>query len=151
VIRPILKSPDPLVRTVCEPVVAFEASLCRLALDLIETLHASKRPGLGLSANQIGDLRRVFIIDESVGKENPLIFVNPSIRKMRGEQTAVEGCLSLGVADDCKVRRAQIINWNAQDLNGNPMSGKMSNLMARIFQHELDHLDGLLIVDKAAQ
>jgi peptide deformylase len=120
-------------------------------VDLIDTLRVSERKGVGLSANQIGDLRCVFLIDFSFGK-NPSaakIFVNPSIRKARGkEHTETEGCLSLGPADDCKVRRFTIINWTAQDLDGKPISGKMHDFEACVFQHEIDHLLGVPITDK---
>jgi peptide deformylase len=148
----ILKSPDRRVRTVCTPVTEFDESLKDLVRDLSDTLAGAPRPGVGLSANQIGDLRRVFIIDESYKRVPPgpsllKAFVNPQIRKTRGSQTAMESCLSLEVEDNCEVTRAEIINWTAQDLEGNVISGKMSKFEARIFQHELDHLDGKLIVD----
>ena len=149
---PILQSPDPRVRTICSPVTHFDESLKLLALNLLRALHASPRPGLGLSANQIGDLRRVFVIDEDSGhraaaRSNAMVFVNPSIRKARGEQTKIESCLSLPASETRMMTRAKIINWNAFDLDGNPVSGKASDMLARVFQHELDHLDGKLIVD----
>lgn len=153
-IREILKASEPLVRTVCEPVAEFDGSVRGLALDLIETLRASPRPGVGLSSNQLGDLRRVFIIDLDAAKPEwqrsfqPMVFVNPEIRKRRGERRGVEGCLSCEPADDRMVFRAKIINWVARDVDGNRISGKMSDFLAAVFQHELDHLNGILIVDK---
>jgi peptide deformylase len=133
-------------------VTAFDESLRELARNLIDTLAGSKRLGVGLSANQIGDQRRVFIIDFTAGK-NPAavqVFVNPSIRKYRGkEHTETEGCLSLTSADDYSVRRHTIVNWQAQDLDSKPISGKFHDFAARVFQHEVDHLSGIMINQRA--
>jgi peptide deformylase len=106
---------------------------------------------VGLAANQIGDLRRVFLIWDQEAGCGPFVFVNPKIRKSRGEQTATEGCLSLAPADDCKVTRAKIVDWTAQDLDGKPIHGKFRDFDARVFQHELDHLNGGLITDRKAK
>jgi peptide deformylase len=153
-IRPILKAPHPALQTICSQVMEFDDSLKQLAQDLIDTLRASERKAVGLSAPQIGDTRRVFLMDFSSGK-NPAavqIFVNPTIRKFRGKlHTEVEGCLSLEPTDDCRVRRWTLINWVAQDLDGKPISGKFSDFAARVFQHEADHLQGILITDKAVK
>ena len=150
-IRPILKWPHQALQTPCVEVVAFDDDLRRLASDLIFTLAKSERKGVGLSANQIGDNRRVFLMwDEDSGSE-PFIFVNPVIVKARGEQTAVEGCLSLEPSDDCKVTRAKIINWVAADLEGKPLKGKFHDFDARVFQHEMDHLSGLTVLDRKAK
>ncbi len=153
-IRPVLKSPDSRLLTACLDVTDFGDSLRQLVRDLIDTLATSKRAGVGLAANQIGDMRRVFIIDLTAGK-NPTaiqIFVNPIIRKVRGkEHTQIEGCLSLEVGDDCDVRRATIINWTAQDLHGKPISGRFHDFSARVFQHEMDHLEGRTCLDRKAK
>ena len=152
-IKPIVIFPDERLTTPCRPVTAFDESLRELAKNLIDTLTNSKRLGVGLSANQIGDQRRVFVIDFTAGK-NPAaaqVFVNPSIRKYRGkEHTEIEGCLSLPPGNDCSVRRHTIVNWQAQDLDGNPISGKFHDFAARVFQHEVDHLSGIMINQRAA-
>jgi len=146
-IRTILKYPHPALAATCERVTVFDDSLKQLAADLLDTLRGSKRQGAALSASQIGDLRRVFVVDLP-GRMPHSVFVNPDIHKRRGEVIAVEGCLSLGLADDCKVRRAKIINWSAQTLSGRHISGKLHDFEARVFQHELDHLNGVLIVSR---
>jgi peptide deformylase len=151
-IRPILKAPHPTLRAICSQVTEFDDSLAQLAYDLLDTLKHCERKAVGLSAPQIGDTRRVFVIDFSYGR-NPAaaeFFVNPVIRKARGWHTETEGCLSLEPADDCRVERAVIINWSAQSLTGAPIGGKMRDFEARVFQHELDHLDGLTILDRKA-
>lgn len=149
--KPILKSPDPCVRAKCQEVSAFGGSLAQLATDLLDSLRASPRPGVGLSANQIGDLRRVFVIEYAEGSRysSPmLVFVNPSISKGRILKAGMEGCLSLEPEDDRHVLRFDIINWKAQDLAGKWISGKARGFEARVIQHEIDHLNGILIVDK---
>jgi peptide deformylase len=150
-LRLILKAPHKALQTPCTEVTEFDDSLHRLASDLIFTLAKSKREGVGLAANQIGDLRRVFLIWDQESGSGPFIFVNPKIRKSRGEQTATEGCLSLEPADDCKVKRAKIVDWTAQDLDGKPIRGKFHDFDARVFQHEMDHLAGMTIKDRKAK
>lgn len=149
-IRPILKAPNPLLKTQCIHVMEFDEDLKRLASDLIFALANSGREGVGLSSNQIGDLRRVFVIWQQRKEAAPTVFVNPVIRKARGEQTAIEGCLSLMEADDCKVTRAKIVDWEAQDLDGKKFKGRFRDFEARVFQHEMDHLEGILLTDRKA-
>lgn len=146
-IRPILKWPNPLLKTPCIHVMEFDEDLKRLASDLIFTLAKSRREGVGLAANQIGDLRRVFVIWQQGKEVAPTVFVNPVVRKARGEQTGIEGCLSLEESDDCKVTRAKIVDWTAQDLDGKKFKGKFTGFEARVFLHELEHLNGILITD----
>jgi peptide deformylase len=149
--KPILKSPDPCVRAKCHDVTAFDDSLAQLSQDLLDSLRASKRPGVGLSSNQIGDLRRVFVMEFAEGTRytSPMpVFVNPSISKGRMLKAGMEGCLSLEPEDDRRVMRFDIINWKAQDLSGKWHSGKERGFVARVIQHEIDHLSGVLIVDK---
>ena len=148
-LRPILKWPHEALNTVCSEVTVFDDDLRRLATDLIFTLAKSERPGVGLSANQIGDRRRVFVIWDEKSSYDPFIFVNPVIRKKRGALKAgIEGCLSLKESDDCRVMRWTIIDWTAQDLDGKPIRGKFHDFDARVFQHEFDHLDGKMILDR---
>lgn len=144
----ILKVPHPTINTACRPVTAFDESLKRLAADLIDTLADPPRPAVGLAANQIGDLRRVFVIYNRASTIPPMVYVNPIVQKSRGEQSGIEGCLSLTAKDDCVISRAKIINWSAVDLNGNFIRGKLTGFDARVFLHELDHLDGITILDR---
>jgi len=152
-IYPILKSSDPVVRAVCTPVMFFDdGELGRLGHDLLESLAASKRPGVGLSANQIGYPLRVFVLDFSTmpreGTPPTQVFVNPVISKGRQLKAGLEGCLSCEPSDDRRVLRFNIINWKAQDVNGNHIHGKAHGFLARAIQHEIDHLNGILILDR---
>jgi len=155
-IRQILQFPDPLVSSICAPVAHFDDSLRGLISDLFETLRATERPSVGLSSNQVGDLRRVFVIDQGCGTRprgdtDTWAIVNPKIEKRRGAQFGPEACLSLPEAINLRLERAKIINWSGQDGYGKPISGKFSGMLARIFQHELDHLNGFLITHRAQQ
>jgi peptide deformylase len=147
--REILKAAsDPRVRTKCVDVIEFDDSLKQLAADIIDTIAASTRPGVGMAANQIGDLRRLFVVYDPQDVTDPAIYVNPVLIKQRGEATDVEGCLSLEESDDCEIARAKMIDFAAQDLNGKKFRGKLRSFDARVFLHELDHLDGITILDR---
>jgi peptide deformylase len=101
--------------------------------------------GLGLAANQIGVLQRVFVYDDGTGLG---VVINPKIVRAEGEQVGVEGCLSVpGLQGD--VKRAEKIVIQGMDLNGKKVKIEAEGLLARIFQHELDHLNGTLFVDRA--
>lgn len=145
-IRPIRIYPDPVLRVQCRAVTELDDSLRKLVADMIETMHAA--PGIGLAAPQIGVDLRVAVVDLSVG-EDPAqehIFVNPEIFERRGQETDVEGCLSLpGITD--KVDRPTHIRVKALDLEGHPFEMEADDWLARAICHELDHLDGVLFVD----
>jgi peptide deformylase len=148
-ILPIRTVPDPVLRVRCAEVAAFDGELRRLAADMIETMHAA--PGVGLAAPQVGDTRRLMVVDLSVG-EDPAqlrVFVNPRITESAGSAADVEGCLSIpGVSD--KVVRPQRIRVEAQDLDGRAFALDAEGWLARAICHEVDHLDGLLFIDRLA-
>ena len=145
-IRAIRIYPDPALRVQCRAVTDFGASLHKLVDDMIETMHAA--PGIGLAAPQIGIELRVAVVDLSVGEEPDglHVFINPEIVQRQGQETDVEGCLSLpGITD--KVERPTYIRIKALDLEGNPFEVEAEDWLARAICHELDHLDGVLFVD----
>lgn len=138
---------DPVLRRRARPVPAVDESLRALARDMIETMHASR--GIGLAATQVGDLRRIIVVDASAGEREGEAFalVNPRIVATAGSFTDEEGCLSLpGLR--LPVRRALDARVEGLDLAGNPVVREASGLLARILQHEIDHLDGVLFVDR---
>jgi peptide deformylase len=138
---------DPVLRRKARPVEAFDAGLRELADDLIRVMRGTK--GVGMAANQLGDLRRVFAIDPSAGdrEEDAFAIVNPVITQRSGAWTDEEGCLSFpGLR--VEIRRAMDVRVEGADLAGNPVAREFSGLLARAVQHELDHLDGVLFVDR---
>ena len=145
-IKEILTFPNPVLRQKTEPVTQFDDSLRQLAADLAETMYAA--PGAGLAANQIGVCRRVVVIDVSSSKEDKkhLVLVNPEIIEKEGCQVDEEGCLS--VLDlTAKVERYSKLLVRAQDLEGKTWEFPAENFFARVIQHELDHLNGILFID----
>ncbi|MFC1641636.1 peptide deformylase [Myxococcota bacterium] len=146
-IRPILVFPDPLLREVAQPVLQVDDQVRELVEDMAETMYDA--PGVGLAANQIGVLQRAFVIDIA-GEDEPSdlrVFINPEILAREGQQTMSEGCLSFpGVSEE--VKRATHVKVRALDLDGNSFELEAEGLMAVAIQHENDHLDGRLMIDK---
>lgn len=146
-IRPIVKYPDPILRKMSIPVVSFDAGLAELARDMVETMYAA--PGIGLAAPQVGVNVRLILVDLSVGSKEGELFVavNPRIVEFSGQESDEEGCLSIPDVTD-SVSRPQRVVIQAQDLQGNPWSIEAHDLLARCFCHEIDHLDGILFIDR---
>lgn len=145
-ILPIRIYPDPVLRVKTRKVEEFDASLRKLATNMVETMHAA--PGVGLAAPQVGSDLRIAVVDISVGEDPALlkILVNPEIVRREGQETDVEGCLSLpGITD--KVDRPTAVTVRAQDLSGKPFELEAADYMARAICHEVDHLDGILFTD----
>ena len=145
-IRAIRIYPDPVLRAQCRAVTDFGASLRKLVHDMIETMQVA--PGIGLAAPQVGVDLRVAVVDLSVGEdpEQLHVLINPEIVQRRGQETDVEGCLSLpGITD--KVERPTHVRIKAFDPAGNPFELEADDWLARAICHELDHLDGILFVD----
>lgn len=143
-LRTIITEGDPVLNKVCRPVEKFDDRLHILLDDMKETLAVSN--GVGLAAPQVGILRRVALVMDA--EENVIELVNPTIIHEEGEQTGLEGCLSVpgkyGV-----VTRPMKVTVRAQDRNGNTFEVSGEELTARCFCHELDHLDGHLFVELA--
>ena len=143
-IREIRRKGDPCLEKVCHPVTEFNERLHLLLDDMRETLEESG--GVGLAAPQVGILRRVCIVEDSEGEIIEL--VNPEIVKAEGEQTGLEGCLSLP-GQSAPVERPYYVKAKAMDREGNEFIIEGEELMARALCHEIDHLDGILYIDKA--
>jgi len=142
-IRQIVIYPDPILQRPTEKVTEFNEELRTLAADMFESMY--KAIGIGLAAPQIGVSKRITVIDLS-NQKNPdekIVLVNPEIVHKEGKQVEEEGCLSLPDIRD-KVTRAAKVKVKAQDLEGKPIELEGSELLARAFQHEIDHLDGIL-------
>lgn len=144
-VRTILEHPDPRLRAVCAAVEVFDDGLRALADDLVETLHATS--GLGLSAPQVGDLRRVLAMDHSADASAPRLFVNPVITRRAAWGLVEESCLSVpGIVGN--VVRATRVRVRAQALSGEPFERDLDGMPAVCMQHEIDHLDGKLFIDR---
>ncbi len=146
-LRAILKYPDRRLKQVAEPVKAVTDDVRRLIDDMAETMYAA--PGVGLAANQVGVLLRVFVIDVA-GEDEPSalrVFVNPELSEASGTQTWEEGCLSFpGVTEE--IRRAERVHVKALDRDGKPFELDADGLLAVAIQHENDHLNGVVMLDK---
>ncbi len=147
-IRTILHYPDKRLRNPGEPVAEFGPELEQLVEDMAETMYAA--PGVGLAATQIGEPLRLFIIDVATGDDEPSdlrVFVNPEILDCEGDVVWEEGCLSFpGVHED--VERAERVRVRAQDAKGETFELEADGLLAVAIQHENDHLDGKLLIDR---
>lgn len=141
-IREIIKDGDEVLRKKCRKVEKFDEKLHALLDDMYETMQEAN--GVGLAAPQVGILRRAVVIDVGDGK---IELINPEIIKTSGEQDGQEGCLSCpGVWGD--VVRPMKVTVKAQDRYGKEFKIKGQELLARAFCHEIDHLDGILFLDK---
>jgi peptide deformylase len=146
-IRTILHYPDPRLREKGQPIAAVTPEIERLIDDMAETMYAA--PGVGLAATQIGEARRLFIVDVSnEGEPSDLkVFINPEIVKTEGEEIGPEGCLSFpGVNED--IKRAAKVTVRATGRDGKTFELSADGLLAVAIQHENDHLDGVLMIDK---
>jgi peptide deformylase len=139
---------DPVLRSKASPVKSFDDSLKRLAREMLQTMREYE--GAGLAGNQVGRLQRIFVAawGEEGEEEQEFVLVNPEIVE-RSEETERdgEGCLSIpGIG--VEVERPTRVRVSAQDLDGEPLDLTAEGRLARIFQHEIDHLDGVLIFDR---
>jgi peptide deformylase len=143
----ILKYPDPRLREVAKPVASVTAETRRLVEDMAETMYAAS--GCGLAATQVGVGQRIFVIDIAGEDETSdlKVFINPEIYDATGTQTWEEGCLSFPGATE-EIRRADRVKVRALDQFGKPFELEATGLLAIAIQHENDHLDGVLLIDK---
>lgn len=141
----ILEHPDPRLRQPSAPVDVFDTEVAQLADDLLETLYATS--GIGLSAPQTGAHRRVLVMDLSGNASDPQVFVNPEILSRAAFGIVEESCLSVpGVTGN--VWRATKIKIRAQDRTGLAFERDLDGMQAVCLQHEVDHLDGKLFIDR---
>ena len=137
----ILKFPDPRLRTVAQPIKKFDQQLRTFADDMLHTMYEA--PGIGLAAPQVGISKRFFVYDYGDG---PKVLVNPVIKESDGEWEFEEGCLSVpGLS--WNIIRPKLIHITGFDLNGNEVSIEADELESRLYQHEMDHLDGKLLLE----
>ncbi len=145
----ILIYPDPFLKKEAASVEKVDDQLVTLAHDMLETMYNA--PGVGLAAPQVGHGKRLIVLDVShkEGERDPHILINPEIVESDGAVTFEEGCLSLpGYLTD--VKRAEKVLVRGLDLNENPVEIEADELLAIALQHEIDHLNGVLIIDRAS-
>src|SRR5437763_7220327 len=146
-IRPILKYGDKVLHERARTVDALTPEVDRLVDDMIDTMYAA--PGIGLAAPQVGILLRIFVVDLSVGRDPSalLVMINPEFIDRDGMQLEEEGCLSVPGFNATVVRPSRVV-VKGLDRMGQPVEREGTGLLARAFQHEIDHLDGMLFVDR---
>lgn len=137
---------DPALRRKADPISEFDSDLAALVADLFDVMYQEK--GIGLAAPQVAESRRVFVVDvEDDSGRTKKAFVNPVITRREGTMVGEEGCLSVpGFRED--VKRWAAIEVEARDETGQPFTLAAEGLLARAIQHELDHLDGILFIDR---
>ena len=155
VIREIITNPDPVLRRKARPVTEYGEDLQRLIDDMVETMH--QEPGVGLAAPQVSVSQRVIVVeygDENDDIDEPAppklyVVINPEITSFSEEkEISTEGCLSVpGLLGD--VERSLEVTVKGKSRRGQPAKIKAKGWLARIFQHEVNHLDGVLFIDKA--
>jgi peptide deformylase len=142
-VRPIVKYPEPILQRPASPVTEFNDELRTLVDDMFESMYVAQ--GIGLAAPQIGVPLRVTVLDLSFQKNPEIVLINPEITFKQGKQYAEEGCLSLPDIHE-KVSRAAVVKVRAQTVDGEWRTYDAEELLARAFQHEIDHLDGVLFI-----
>jgi peptide deformylase len=146
-IRPILRYGERPLHLAAAPVTTFDSGLERLVEDMIETMYAA--PGIGLAATQIGVSLRLFVVDLSLGRDPAqlIVMINPEFVSREGMQLEEEGCLSVPGFNATVPRPARAV-LSGLDREGRPQQIEGQGLLARAFQHEMDHLDGRVFVDR---
>ena len=151
-LREVLQFPDPRLKKISEPISEVTSELRELVQDMCDVMY--DEPGIGLAAPQLGESIRLIVVDtewaEEAGERNPLILVNPVIVEREGKLVWSEGCLSVPdlTAD---VERSARVKLKALDLDLNAVEIEAEELQAVCFQHEIDHLDGILFVDRISR
>lgn len=141
----VIHYPDPRLRGRCQPVTEFNDDLAALAARMLELMHEHK--GVGLAAAQVGVPLRLFVANPTEDRKNDRVYVNPELFDLEGMKEAEEGCLSIPEVHII-VRRPLRARIKAQDLSGAPFERAAEDFEARVWQHETDHLNGVLIIDK---
>ena len=149
-IHEVVKWPEPVLAQKGAPVTVFDAALKQLVEEMFESMYAAQ--GIGLAAPQIAISKRITVIDVSFKKnpEEKIVLINPEIIDRRGKQVEEEGCLSLPEIRE-KVQRAEWVKVRAQDVHGEWFELEGEELLARAIQHEIDHLDGMLFIDRLSR
>ncbi len=151
-LREVLQFPDPRLKQKAQPLEGVSDEIRRLARDMCDVMY--DEPGIGLAAPQVGEAVRLIVVDTGWSEENadknPLILINPEIVEREGKIMWTEGCLS--VPDfQAEVERAAKVTLVARDLDWNEVKITAEELKAVCFQHEIDHLDGILFIDRISK
>ena len=144
-VLPVLKFPDEVLKTKAQEVSKITDAERKLVRDMIDTMYAES--GVGLAANQVGVLKQVFVASADQIRGQELVFFNPVLIKKEGIVKEFEGCLSVPEFYE-PVKRAKKVWMRAMTLEGRTVEVKGEGLLSRIFQHEIDHLNGILFVDR---
>ena len=140
----IVSYPSPILKQKCPPVTEFDAKLEKVAVRMLELMHEAN--GVGLAAPQVGIAARFFVCNPTGEPSDDQVCINPHFAELSGAAEQEEGCLSIPGAT-VTMRRATVALMQAQDVGGKPFEARGEDLLARIWQHEADHLDGRLILD----
>ncbi|HMK36386.1 MAG TPA: peptide deformylase [Desulfomonilaceae bacterium] len=153
-LRSIVVVPHQALSEKAKEITEIDSRIRKLAADMAETMY--KAPGIGLAANQVGELVRLIVIDviypyaePNEKKKNPLVLINPAITQCEGECVKEEGCLSVPEFG-LEVKRPACVRVEAVDVAGNPVKIETDGLLARALQHEIDHLNGKTILEHAS-
>lgn len=144
-LRKIRTLGDPVLQKVSKPITEVNDKIKELAYDMLDTMYTAN--GVGLAAPQIGILKRLVVIDVSPEGDKPIVLINPEIIAMSGTQTGEEGCLSVPGKSGC-VTRPNEVTVRAYNLKMQPIELTGNELLARALCHEIDHLDGVVYVQK---
>ena len=142
-IRPILELPNPLLRQRAKKIRRIDAQLMRLAYDMVDTMQEAN--GIGLAANQVGELKRLIVI-QLPQEEEARIYFNPEIVKREGEREVEEGCLSIP-GYRAMINRSLWVRFRAMDHSEKVVKFKAEDILSQALEHEIDHLNGILYID----
>ena len=142
-IHKVITAENPILRRKAKKIHRFDPSIQKLAEDMFETMHAAR--GVGLAAPQIGQSIRIFVAEF---EDHKVAMVNPEIVKAEGEVLGTEGCLSIPGYIGENIRRAEKVVVKGQDVRGKSIKVNAEGWFARVLQHEIDHLDGILFLDR---
>lgn len=141
----IIFYPDPRLKKVSQPIEVFDASLKELAGRMFELMRQHR--GVGLAAPQVGENIRMFVMNHSGDLADDRVYVNPILTEAAGSEDGEEGCLSIPGLN-VQIERSKSVRMQAQNLEGNPIDQSESGYIARIWQHEFDHLNGTMLTDR---
>lgn len=144
-LRKIRTLGDPILQKVSKPITEVNEKIKELAYDMLDTMYTAN--GVGLAAPQIGVLKRIVVIDVSPEGDKPIVLINPEIIAMSGTQSGEEGCLSVPGKSGC-VTRPNEVTVRGYNLKMQPIELTGNELLARALCHEIDHLDGVVYVEK---
>lgn len=145
---PLRIYPDPILKQPTEEVTSFDSELKRLLGDMVDTMYANR--GIGLAAPQVGVSKRITVIDIQEEGSELIELINPQITASSGNTSSEEGCLSIPDFRDT-IKRAERVTVEAEDPSGEPFQIEAEGMLAICLQHEIDHLDGVLFIDRLSR